>query len=444
LKLDLLKKSSKREEQAELPFASSGDWRVVPNTKVRRPANGEPFSWTYTYTAFSLDFACVALERLDAKPSSLVFDPFLGSGTTAVAAAMRGCNSFGVDISPFSALLSRSRIATKVNPKRLAFYASARARSSSKESGLSDVINRYDYTYAKSVIDKMCTARKMSGSELWAKILNDQAGDFDSEAVMILSLALAAKETAKVKRGSNPIWYKRTGESDGHVDGEKLRAAGLRLSSSIANDILSEGSIKRREHRIKNVDFTVLNRAAKFDVCLTSPPYLNRLDYVIAHLPELSILQLLFPFSLELLRRSMIGTTKIVQKYYDPPPQDWGPACAEALAAVLHHKSYASAHYYYHTFFSYFDRLYASIKKLATLMRRRASGIIVVQDSFYKDVLIPTPQICAEMLRSQSCYAEVVKSTNVRVHMGRMSPNQNAYAPQKTLGEALVHFNNFN
>jgi hypothetical protein len=115
-------------------------------------------------------------------------------------------------------------------------------------------------------------------------------------------------------------------------------------------------------------------------------------------------------------------------------------ACFDALSSVRHHKSYASAHYYYHTYYSYFERLYASVVKLASLMARNGRGVIVLQDSFYKDVLIPTPLVCAEMLRSQSCSAEVVKTASVRIHMGRMSPKQNAYAPQKTLGESLIYF----
>ena len=404
------------------------------------PRAGVPFNWAYTYTAYSLDFAVAALRHLNVKSSSLVFDPFMGSGTTAVAAMIHGCNSFGVDISPFSALLARARISSRINLRKLASYVATKPHRASKIAVTSDVLNEHDYIYADAMLEKICRSRGLSRSELWNALLKDTVGDFDSEVIAILSLALSAKTSAKVVKGSNPIWYKRVLSLETLSDKDRLQQATIALSASIADDLMSVASPRRGLHRIQNSDFISLKKAPQFDVCLTSPPYLNRLDYVVAHLPELSIMQLLVPFSIDHLRASMIGTTKIVAKYNGKVPREWGPTCSDALASVQNHKSYASANYYYHTYYSYFDRLYASVAKLASLMATNGRGVIVLQDSFYKDILVPTPSICAEMMRSKSCSAEIVKTVSVRIHMGRMSPKQNAYAPQKTLAESLIYF----
>ena len=61
------------------------------------------------------------LERIikaSSNPGDLVLDPFIGSGTTAIAAARLGRNYFGVDVSPDYVKRSRRRIADTLAGKR--------------------------------------------------------------------------------------------------------------------------------------------------------------------------------------------------------------------------------------------------------------------------------------------------------------------------------------
>nr|WP_276555632.1 DNA methyltransferase [Bradyrhizobium elkanii] len=425
----------------ELPLTDPNphSWRSLPTTKVRRPSPNSAFSWTYTYTAFSLEFAQSAIRHLGVRPDSLIFDPFLGSGTTMVAAALEGARSFGVDISPFAALLARARIAVNADGKRVGSYLKAKSRSAQEHATSASVINAHDSAYVRGVIYQICRAHNISGQDLWPRILEDEVGQFDNEVVAIASLALAARVVANLERGSNPIWYRQRAIEIENSNSDVFRAASIEIAQKITSD-LSTSEIATARFRIKNGDFLSMNRLPKFDTCVTSPPYLNRLDYVVAHLPELSVLQMLFPFSLDELKRSMIGTTKIVGKFGPEVPRGWGETGEQVMDAVLNHSSYASARYYYHNYFSYFDRLFASLVQLVKFMRKNAHGIIVLQDSFYKDLPIPTATICAEMLEQLSCDAEVVRSTSVQTHMGRLSPTQVTYAPKKTLNESLVYF----
>lgn len=421
-----------------LPIPDPDDWRILPSAKVKRPKPNSPFSWTYSYTAFALEFARSAIQKLRSKSNPLIFDPFVGSGTTLVAAGLEDCSSFGIDVSPFSALLSRSRTATDVSRRKTLFYLAGEQSAPLEPNSSAGVISRHDAAYVRSVINRICKAHGLSGNRLWAKLLEDQTGKFDSETIAILSLSLAARAVANLEKGSNPIWYRPRQGHDKTKNSDELREAAQSYAHAIVAD-LSSVSL-RGSHRVRNRDFLKMNRAPKFDICITSPPYPNRLDYVVAHLPELSVLQILFPFSLDDLKRSMVGTTKIVGKFNTTPPEAWGYTGREVMSAILNHSSYASARYYYHTYYSYFDRLYASLTQLNRFMSDTASGLIVLQDSFYKDIPIPTAHICAEMLKSLPCTAHVVRSTNVQTHMGLLSPKQASYAPRKTLSESLVYF----
>jgi site-specific DNA-methyltransferase (adenine-specific) len=48
--------------------------------------------------------------RLVARPGALVLDPFMGSGTTGIAALRESCRFVGVELSPEYAEIARRRI----------------------------------------------------------------------------------------------------------------------------------------------------------------------------------------------------------------------------------------------------------------------------------------------------------------------------------------------
>jgi hypothetical protein len=424
--------------QGELRLSLEKTWVSLPSTKVKRPRPGDPFAWSYTYTGFSLPFARAALEQLGVRPGSTVLDPFAGSGTTLIAAALGGSSALGVDVSPFSALLARVRLATSVDLGRVLFYLNAEPNQHSDGSDL-NLLKPRDDAYATAVVSKVCGSLRSKQADAWAEMLADDTGRYDSEVATLLSLALAARDCARVLRGSNPIWYRRIQNTqfNEHAD---LRAISTTWATAIGRDLENAGRVAREGTCVLNADFASVAFDRPFDFCLTSPPYLNRLDYVIAHLPELYVLQHIAPFDLELLRRIMIGTTKIIMKDDGPVPEEWGPCCRKALESIFNHKSHASRRYYYHTYRQYFARLYACLQRVARLLRRGGRGVIVIQDSYYKDVNVPTPSIGLQMLQSLSCQSHVVRTTPVRMHMGRMSPEQIAYVPQKTLNESLIYF----
>ena len=61
-------------------------------------------SWLKYKEAFSAELVDILLDEMGAVPGDLVMDPFMGSGTTALACQMRGINSVGFDILPLSAV----------------------------------------------------------------------------------------------------------------------------------------------------------------------------------------------------------------------------------------------------------------------------------------------------------------------------------------------------
>lgn len=64
--------------------------------------------WIYPYRGkFHPQMVRGLLNILDAKPGDLLWEPFLGSGTTALECALLGIDCIGTDLSPLCALLTR-------------------------------------------------------------------------------------------------------------------------------------------------------------------------------------------------------------------------------------------------------------------------------------------------------------------------------------------------
>jgi hypothetical protein len=246
---------------------------------------------------------------------------------------MFGCRTLGVDINPFSALLSRTRVASIIRLDRIESYLSSTNHVVPQVCPCAGVLDPEDIAYAEGVIDRICDGCGLPRDRLWNELLEDELGAYDSEAVTLLSLAVAAKDCALVEKGSNPIWYRAAPRIECSSQKITLRAAAGFWSQIIAKDLLSSKPFDRAAQRIANVNFINISDVPKFDICLTSPPYLNRLDYVIAHLPELSMLRIVTPINFEKLRSDMIGTTKAVMKYDELVPAEWGrPVSADTAA----------------------------------------------------------------------------------------------------------------
>jgi hypothetical protein len=132
------------------------------------------------------------------------------------------------------------------------------------------------------------------------------------------------------------------------------------------------------------------------DFVLTSPPYCTRIDYAVATAPELAILGYNKDVISETLRRKLIGTSTV--KFKVPPPdENWGPTCLRFLRQMASHQSKASKTYYYKNHVQYFQAIHESISEIYRCLKRTGVAIIVVQDSYYKDLHNNLPQIFTEM-----------------------------------------------
>jgi len=136
----------------------------------------------------------------------------------------------------------------------------------------------------------------------------------------------------------------------------------------------------------------------KFDLVLSSPPYLSRLDYIRFSEPELRFMSALGLGAVGRLRGRQVGSVLVSSKAVRSrslPPQS-----KSFVQLVERHPSKGSRNYYRKFIANYFGNLQIVAKHLVSSTRPGADAWIVVQDSWYKDIRIPTGDLAREIFQS--------------------------------------------
>ncbi|WP_253910477.1 hypothetical protein [Pyxidicoccus fallax] len=150
------------------------------------------------------------------------------------------------------------------------------------------------------------------------------------------------------------------------------------------------------------------------DVVLTSPPYCTRIDYAASTAFELACLAAVTSRSdAGSLRRELMGTTMIRTRAPHPIPDNWAPSVRSLLEQIRSHGSYASSGYYFKNFWQYFNDAHLALGEIARALRRGGVAVLVLQTSFYKELLIDLPALYTEIGEAHGLHGGVVVKRNL-------------------------------
>jgi hypothetical protein len=97
----------------------------------------------------------------------------------------------------------------------------------------------------------------------------------------------------------------------------------------------------------------------------------------------------------------MMGSIQVPKTEIEPN-KSWGDVCVNFLEALRRHPSRASASYYHKTHLDYFEKLFNSIAAFSTSLKTGGFAILVIQDSYYKNLHNDLAEITREMASSTS------------------------------------------
>lgn len=385
--------------------------RIVSPKRNKRLQTGWEGFFPY-YAGYPELFAREILASAGLAPDAVVLDPWNGSGTTTYTASQLGFKAAGIDLNPVMIIVARARLLPPTEADHLRPLAAtilSHAHSAPPairpddallgwfEPAAAAFIRGIEQNIRRSLIGGM--TRSPDGVHL------DRISG--TAATLYVALFAACRKLVAPFKSSNPTWLRVPKADDVRVTaspfeiarqfGNNVRGMSAALAAKLDADLLIENAPRPGECKISLVDTTsMILKPASVDMVLTSPPYCTRIDYTAATRIELALLEPLLLTGARALGRKMIGSTQVPVEEISVDPK-WGRSCKRFLAALQAHPSKASAGYYYRTHLDYFDKMSRSMARISTALKPGGKAILVVQDSYYKDVHNDLPKIIGEM-----------------------------------------------
>jgi hypothetical protein len=377
-------------------------------------------------------------------------DPWNGSGTTTSSAVLSGHKAVGFDLNPVMAVVAKARLLPQCEVASIAPLLADILKKAVCSKGMPDVSDPLRIWFApdatatvrriERAIYRLLISAAKSGGAL------DSVGDISSLAAFFyVALFRAVRSLLHRFKGSNPTWITRPRTLNCRI---RPTASTVRecFSDYVTQMVLNSlSTLAESEHRTADSTIRVASsdklpvRRGTIDFVLSSPPYCTRIDYGVATLPELAVLGFEVDTRLGELRARLIGTPTI---HADTPEPDasWGSTCLALLEGIRHHSSKAAEAYYYKTYIQYFAAMARSFSEVSRCLKRRATCVLVVQDSYFKDLHIDLAAVFAEMALSASLELRGQVDFPISRTFGSINSSSRSYRNTSSATESVLCF----
>ncbi len=345
------------------------------------------------------------------RQGEVVLDPFGGSGTTAVEAMISGRSAATIDVSPWAALVTTAK--TRIIPPKTVVSAATKL-TQALESGSLPVAQRMsfdldDFWFNVDHLNDFASIRTFIETELPPQsqpfFLTSLASTIRSFSYQDPAQIKVKRDPKKVLRGTRDprslLLEKLPQLVDRYI--EFIGMADPRTSTEVhcgsANSILSGGSMRHET----------------YDLVVTSPPYINAMNYPMASRYELLLLGLVDEADLHSHQASYFGTERVYAKEYKPAqivPGDW--MCSDNLSPLISliHEREAKRAY---IALQFFVKMRETLMLSASRVRSGGHFVLVAGTNRIKDVPLDTFEILCSFLvesglrRESSFHYEIVK-----------------------------------
>jgi len=351
--------------------------------------------WYFIKEGFSPVIVEKAIEESQLEPKDLIIDPFSGSGTVSVVAALKKQPSISFEVNPFLAFLSRTKL-IQVEQKQL---------NSLKELVLTGINQE-----RISPLENFSSFSSKKGNSKWLfnkSILRAFEGGwrvtegFDSKARKIFQLILlgSAMDNCNASRDGKCLRYKKDWQELQFHKEDFLEAFDKRFQIVLKDLNSCPLDIDRSNSVILGDSRKVLepNLTSKFKLCITSPPYLNSFDYSDIYRPELFLGKFINTQAQLVRLRHKTLRSHVQVKWKEPTEDDFGAMYIESITAIkkksddLWNKNISLM------IQAYFEDMNKILKELRGRAQKGASVWVVVSTSAYVGVEIPVDLIIAEI-----------------------------------------------
>jgi SAM-dependent methyltransferase len=377
--------------------------RII-NPKPRRVAVSRA-AWYKYYPCFSEGFADAVLRSARLKKDQWVLDPWNGSGTTTSKAQALGHNSYGYDLNPAMLVVAKARSLSAADYPSLGPLLADICRKSLKS---------FDVCLADPLLSWLVpdSVSRLRGIEaaIQRLLIDDvrysSLRTFGVERISDLAAFFYVALFRTLRRilesffPSNPTWIKRPRDRRCRVRPDRATVSAVFRAEAEKMLLLPGIQLKscmpgKKVLAVASSESLPLPDAV-IDLVLSSPPYCTRIDYAVATSVELAALGYAEGDEFGKLRRALIGNTTVPREISEPS-DTWGPTCLQFLSKLYRHSAKASSTYYYKNHFQYFRSIHRSLSEASRVLRAGGLCVLVVQDSYYKNIHNDLPRMIIEM-----------------------------------------------
>ncbi|MQR00986.1 DNA methyltransferase [Glaciimonas soli] len=403
------------------------------------------------YAGYSSSFALNVLKSLSLDKDALVLDPWNGSGTTTNAANSLGYKAVGFDLNPAMVVVAKANAVSYADAPSLPHLARLlvdRAQVHKMFDSAADPLRVWltpqSATHIRALeleINRALVSFDRYASLKEASVLNEISA---LAAFFYLALFRTTRRLLRDFVPTNPTWTKipRSTLNRKRPSASLIAETFISEVQSLSVKIFSQKQVKTKKVipialQMGNAEDIKLADSSA-DAVISSPPYCTRIDYAVATAIELAVLGL-STSEFDSLRRSLTGTSTVTKEPKALNPS-WGPTCLTFLDAVYDHSSVASSTYYFKNHLQYFASLSRSLSEVGRVLARNGTCVLVVQDSYYKDVYNNVPQIVCEMASNSGLELVHRGDFHSKRSMAGINPKARMYVANRTSTESVLYF----
>lgn len=369
--------------EGKITFAENGDKRI--------------HGWSPYVQGFSSSFVSQFLKRFKLTAESTVADQYVGSGTVAVCAKMRGINAIGLDLNPLMTFMAKTKLMWDIDieelfGKGIDFLARSKDAEPSKDIPfLMETEKQFDPPILKNLLRMKSELSKLpegkfrrmmqfvfgsilvDSSRLWrAQTLGYHPGKHLPPNTPLLLFA------QKLKQIVDDLYY--------------VQNLGAEWGNT---QILTKDS--------RTYEFERNSLSAS----ITSPPYSNGMDYVNNYKIEASWLGIMSSYEeMNRLRDKMVVcdnvTRQLIKDYTGETGKvedDWLKDVVATMGTNLEKKGISRRKDMHIVVRKYFEDVYPSLVRIHEGLKSGAPHIMVLGDSLIAGVYVPSDMIVARMAK---------------------------------------------
>ncbi|MFX1294675.1 MAG: DNA methyltransferase [Promethearchaeota archaeon] len=329
-------------------------------------------------------------------PLEYIIDPFCGSGTTLVEAMLLRRNAYGIDINPLAQLVSRVKTTPldlddlKYHYLKIIEFLDMGIKN--KLTPLESVPDNSDFPNLEYWFSERVRMELKQIQNQINLIENDQIKDF---FLLILS-SIIRKVSLADNDQLHPAKTKYATIQKGHKIPTFEIFKSMLIKKYKIMKYFSSYDFSDIKCKITGKGANDIELTSSIDLAVTSPPYVNALDYVRIHKLEAFWVGFLKEKEILPLRQKFIGTENIYVDEYKELPHS-SNNCLNDILIKIHKADRKRAG----IIFKYFKGMKRNIKEVYRILKKKGKYCIVIGANWINNILVPTPKILINLAESE-------------------------------------------